>query len=93
MTPQRNTIEGGSRLFQAVNSFVGQHVDCTDIGEDLSYHFGGSTQAGYCVVVVRCVCGAEKAFSARHDSGMALVALTRRLGIATTDLNVVGLHA
>ncbi len=82
--PNRNPSVARFSLFQSVNAFIGHHVECTDIGEDLSYHVALSDEAGQCVVSVRCICGAQASFPARQEHVRALITVTRRLRIPTT---------
>jgi len=72
-------------LFERVNAFVGLHVDCTDIGEAVSYDVGPAPESRECIVSVRCACGAEASFPVPLDEVGALLTAARRFGISTTQ--------
>jgi|KBSMisStaDraftv2_1062788.scaffolds.fasta_scaffold147799_2 hypothetical protein len=72
-------------VFERVNAFLGRHVDCTDIGEDVSYDVGPTIESLEHIVTVRCVCGAEASFPVRLDDAHALLNAARSFGISTTS--------
>jgi hypothetical protein len=78
-------------LFERVNAFVGLHVDCSDTGEDVSYDVGPAIESRDCIVIVRCVCGAEGSFTVRVDDVRGLITAARSFGISTTSSNTLAL--
>jgi len=68
-------------VFAWVNAFVGNHVECTDIGEDVNYDVRISDRTGECQVVVSCACGETATLAVRTDEGRALITVARRHGM------------
>ena len=77
-------------LFERVNAFVGRHVECTDVGEEVSYDVRRTIESRDCIVIVRCVCGAEASFPVRLADVSGLLTAARSFGIATTASQSLG---
>jgi hypothetical protein len=66
-----------------VNAFVGDHVECSDVGEALAYSIACIASAGGCEVTVACRCGATTSFASTPGDAEALTAVATRYQIPT----------
>ena len=73
-------------VFEWVNDFVGSHVECTDIGEDITYEVALTGRTGECVVLVQCACGMSARTLVPSDDGRALITTARRHGLRAREV-------
>lgn len=65
-------------IFARVNAFMGEHVDCSEFGENVIYDVRISDRTGECVVHVQCTCGVRTQLTVRSHEGRALMTAARR---------------
>jgi hypothetical protein len=80
-----SSVEQHASVFEHVNQFVGDHAECSDLGEALSYLVALRESSAECSVTVTCVCGATATFPGREDEGRALSVVTRMHDIPTIE--------
>ena len=81
-----DVTSAASTVFEWVNAFVGAHVECTDIGEDITYEVALTGRTGECVVVVQCACGVSARTLVPSHDGRALITTASRRGLRAREV-------
>ena len=72
-------------LFARVNDFVGHHVECSDVGQQLAYAIDRLDGADRCNVTVTCLCGGSARFASTSEQALALTEVARSHNIRVTQ--------
>src|SRR4051794_2609743 len=75
--------EGPASLFEQVNAFVAHHMECSDVGEDLTYSIACNDSVHGRDVTVACRCGATASLPSTPEDAQALATIARMHDIPT----------